>query len=180
MAPEKLRKLELEEEAAAVSATEYKKHARTEPPGWVVRDGIQQSHHKINWIECFLWYFVCSFLQKYSLVLFCFAVRNLSMTLSLFFSYSALSPGIQPDGYMRYANPLSNTRLMHFVCFTKLMYFDFIIQWWSTWGAGQWWGNPLCWLTNGVQASEDVCSKPNHPHPSAQWRKRPGTYVGGD
>ena len=34
MAPEKLRKKEEKEEAAAVSATEYKKQSRTEPPGW--------------------------------------------------------------------------------------------------------------------------------------------------
>jgi hypothetical protein len=33
MAPEKLRRMEEQEEAAAVSATEYKKHSKTEPPG---------------------------------------------------------------------------------------------------------------------------------------------------
>lgn len=34
MAPEKLRKLEQEEAGALTSATEYKKHSKTEPPGW--------------------------------------------------------------------------------------------------------------------------------------------------
>ena len=108
MAPEKLRKMEQEE--AAVSATEYKKHSKTEPAGWgeirCFKDALLTlfAIFCFAWLEIYHWSYYFSKLgvqSFYTLSLPWFSQSKTSTNSCIFLSYSALSPSIQPDGFMK-------------------------------------------------------------------------------